>query len=312
MRKIGLILFMVFWSACMYADGGSSAAKQEARQRKIDSIQRVIQYDNFVSFVKDSLQYNVKDTAKYKTRDEEIQANLDSIYNKRLQSLDDDMEKAKSGTYSNTMLWVRILLFSLTFLLIISVVYFILYIRGLQNELDEVVECNNGLNKRLSENATKYTSISSSKSYYEEVGKLQNENRNLMNRMAALEDMLRERKIASEMELSTPSNQQPTSRPVEAQKQLYADSIIDGVFSHVKEQENDDTVFVLKLKSETDASITLYRGAYNKVLANASYLEGCDKQLIGNNSVEIIREGKAEKGFNGKWKVLSPLKVEIR
>ena len=48
------------------------------------------------------------------------------------------------------------------------------------------------------------------------------------------------------------------------------------------------------------------------MLANASYLEGCEKQIIGNSSVEIVREGEAERAFNGKWKVVSPLKVEIR
>ena len=84
------------------------------------------------------------------------------------------------------------------------------------------------------------------------------------------------------------------------------------MFSHVKEQKNDDTIFVLKLKNENTASISIFEQAHGRVIANASFLEGCEKQIIGNSSVEIVREGKAERGFNGKWKVVSPLKVEIR
>ena len=113
-------------------------------------------------------------------------------------------------------------------------------------------------------------------------------------------------------ESSVIANQQTSPKPIETQKLLYADSIIDGEFSHVKERENDDTVFVLTLKSESAASVSIFRQAYGKVIANPSYLEGCEKQIIGNSSVVIVREGEAEKGFNGKWKVVSPLKVEIR
>jgi hypothetical protein len=149
------------------------------------------------------------------------------------------------------------------------------------------------------------------KSYDSEIRSLQNENRDLKNRVAALEDALR-KDVASGVESPVAANQQISSKPVETQKLLFADSIIDGVFSHVKEQENDDTIFVLKLKNENSATISIFKQAYGRVLANASYLEGCEKQIIGNSSVEIVREGEAEKGYNGKWKVVSPLKVEIR
>lgn len=222
-------------------------------------------------------------------------------------------EKAELGEYTSTKLWVRILLFSMAFLLIAILLYLILRFRGLRDEIVDVVKGSGRIKEWLNDykNDKPSTKIAP-KSYDGDIRSLQNENRELKNRLAALEDMLKERNDSSDRERPMASEQQPSSGSVETQKLLYADSIIYGEFSHVKEQENDDTVFVLTLKSESAATVSIFRPAYSKVVANASYLEGCEKQIIGNSSVVVVREGEAEKGFNGKWKVISPLKVEIR
>lgn len=309
MKKIGLILLMVFCVVGLATSKDTASKKYlvlELNKAEMDTINHNV--INMDSAQIAAFNFLINDPVPYYKRDTILQDSLKSLQN----DFTGFQGEVKNGGYNTTEQWVRILLFSLTFLLIVNILYLVLRLRGLRDEIVDVVTDSGRIKEWLKSRGERPSVTPISKSYDGDIRSLQNENRDLRNRVAALEDMLRERKVASEMEPSTPSNQQPTSRPVEAQKQLYADSIIDGVFSHVKEQENEDTVFVLKLKSETDASITLYRGAYNKVLANASYLEGCDKQIIGNNSVDIVREGEAEKGFNGKWKVVSPLKVEIR
>lgn len=311
MKKTGMILFLMFWIVGMYA-GTPSAAQQKNsyivltfNKAQRDTMSYTInmdsaQIDYFNHFLKDPVRYYEKDSA--------LQSDIDTLCSKYLKFQKD----VENGDYNTTVSWVRILLFSLAFLLVVNVLYLVLRLKGLRDEIVDTVTDSSRVKEWLKNSTEKPVITPVSKSYDGDIRNLQNENRDLRNRVAALEDMLKDRNTSSDMESPTTFSQQSSSRPVETQKLLYADSIIDGVFSHVKEKENDDTVFVLKLKSETTASITLYRGACNKVLANASYLEGCEKQIIGNNTIEIVREGEAEKGFNGKWKVVSPLKVEIR
>lgn len=317
MKKIGLILLMLFCVVGVATSKNSGSARNNTAPKKylvldFNKADKDTIHPNVINM--DSAQiaafnFLINDPVPYYKRDTILQDSLKSLQN----DFTGFQDEVKNGEYNSTEQWVRIVLFSMAFVLIAIVIYLVLRLRGLRGEIVSVVTDIGRIKERLNKGVEKPSTNLASKSYDSEIRNLQNANRDLMNRLAALEDLLKEkeRNATSENEPSTIS-QQPTSRPVEAQKQLYADSIIDGVFSHVKEQENEDTVFVLKLKGETDASITLYRGAINKVLANASYLEGCDKQIIGNNFVEIVREGEAEKGFNGKWKVVSPLKVEIR
>lgn len=249
----------------------------------------------------------INDTVRYENS--LLQIELDSLRSE----LSAVRKKAEHGEYNKTKLWTRIMLFSMAFLVIAILFYLVLRLRGLRDEIVDVVRDSGRIKEWLNEfNNEKPSFRPVSKSYDNDIRSLQNENRELKNRVAALEDLLKERNNPSKVKHSSTTEQQPSSKTVETQKLLYADSIIDGEFSHVKEQENDDTVFVLTLKSESTASVAIFRKAYGKVIANASYLEGCEKQIIGNSSVVIVCEGEAEKGFNGKWKVVSPLKVEIR
>ena len=312
MRKIGWVILLMFWATSMYAQEvqpvkpnkpKKTPAQIEAEKRTKDSLQRVNQYNTFMSFVEDSLHY--------KTRDKEIQSNLDSIYNQCILPLNTAMQEVKSGSYNNTMSWVRILLFVLAFVMIVFLLVIIWLIKGLEDEIVSVVTDDNGNIKKWVKRITEKPSITPvQKSYDSEIRDLQKENRELKNRINELEDNIWA--LKNKPEARVIEQQTIPSKPVDSIKLLYSDSIIDGWFCHVWAQENDDTIFVLKLKSENHAIFTVFNQAYNKVLANASYLDGCDKQVLNSNTVDILSEGEAVREANGKWKVVSPLKVELR
>ena len=322
MRKIGWVILLMFWATSMYAQEGElggepskpkkkSKAQIEAEKRTKDSLQRVIQYNTFMSFVEDSLHYKVKDAVKYKTRDEEIQSNLDSIYNKCILPLNTAMQNVESGTYNNTMSWVRILLFVLAFVMFVFLLVIIWLIRGLEDEIVSVVTDNNGEIKKWVKRINEKPSITPvPQSYDSEIRDLHKENRELTNRISELEDSIRA--LKNKPETRVIEQKTIPSKPVDSLKLLYSDSIIDGWFCHVWAQENDDTIFVLKLKSENHATFTIFNQAYNKVLANASYLDGCNKQILNGDTVDVLSEGEAVREANGKWKVVTPLRVELR
>ena len=95
---------------------------------------------------------------------------------------------------------------------------------------------------------------------------------------------------------------------------LYADAIIDDCFVKVRELPNEDSIFVLHLNGENSADFSIYKSAYQRVVANPSFLEGCEKQVLGDTmQLEIVSEGKAQRELsNGKWKVINKLNVIIR
>lgn len=267
-------------------------------------------YRTFESFVEESPTLN----AKFEPIKKDIQAlkvDMDSI-NVRLMKQREVNETAGGllEGYNKNKLLVLIALIALAILLIVSVLYFVLRFNGLREEIVDVVTGSNRIKKWLDNNTEKPSIIPVQKSNDGEIRNLQNENRDLKKRVTQLEDFIREWGKKNE---SIVLDQTPVSpKPVESQKKLFADSIYNEVFLRVRQQENDDTLYVLKLKSETLATYTLYERAYDRVIANTSFLEGCEKQVVGNSSVEIIREGEAEKGADGKWKVVTPLKIEIR
>lgn len=95
---------------------------------------------------------------------------------------------------------------------------------------------------------------------------------------------------------------------------LYADAIIDGYFVKVRETLDEDSVFVLQLNGENSAVFSVFESAKQRVMANPSYLEGCEKQILGNTmELEIMSKGLAQRdASNGKWKVIDKLNVIIR
>lgn len=320
--KKNLLLFMLFslLAGCVFAKPSDTPKAKNSyivwtlNKAEKDTTANSISMDSvqiayFNRFIGDSI--------RYYERDRLIQSELDFLRSE----VSEVREKAAQGEYNSTKLWVRLLLFVLAGIVLGLAIYVFFLQRDLNDDSNGIENLKKEIEKRkkeiedLKKEIGKSNGNASNKdivSIESEIIKVKEENHKLNNRLKDLEHMLKETDLSYDRESAYTPNQQPTSKYVETQKLLYADSIIDGEFSHVKEQENDDTVFVLTLKSESIASVSIFRQAYGKVIANASYLEGCEKQIIGNSSVVIVREGEAEKGFNGKWKVVSPLKVEIR
>lgn len=264
-----------------------------------------LQYSRMMSFFND-------DTIRYTKVDEQLDSEVTLIkgdiinLREKLDQLNASNKEKK--TVGGAPLWVVVVLALLILLLILLGVYAFIRQKKLRKQVIHIVRNSKTIKEWLDEGYEKKMPLVTPKSYDREINALQNENRDLKNRVAALEDALRKK----ETSVSSDTNLGSLAKPQSTPRMLYADSIIDGVFSHVREQENEDTVFLLKLRNNSIASITIFKPAYGKVLANPSYLEGCDKQIIGHNSVEIIQEGEAEISSNGKWRVVAPIRVEIR
>lgn len=95
---------------------------------------------------------------------------------------------------------------------------------------------------------------------------------------------------------------------------LYADFINEGCFSRVTEIPNDDSNFELHLKNEKTAAFIIYLPAMPRIVSNpAAFLQGCDKQVLGQiGEVAINREGLAQYDTDDKWKVINKLNVIIK
>lgn len=81
---------------------------------------------------------------------------------------------------------------------------------------------------------------------------------------------------------------------------LYAEAILEGVLMKVKDRMGDDTIFELDLQSSNIASLTIPRCVHQRILANIAYIDGCEKQIMGNTTVEVI-PGKAMCNDQRKW-----------
>lgn len=95
---------------------------------------------------------------------------------------------------------------------------------------------------------------------------------------------------------------------------LYAESIVEGRFARVKEQCGEDSVFELRLRNEKSAEFAICQSAIRRVIANPSFVDGCDKQVLPNAStIETVSVGIAQKDEStGKWMVSQNLKIVIK
>jgi hypothetical protein len=133
----------------------------------------------------------------------------------------------------------------------------------------------------------------------------------------AIED-LQKRVEALEDSGRSSSTPEESAIPIQSQSQqshsLYADSIYDGKFEHVRETPDDDTVFELKLKQagDTRADVVVYREAYRTVIADSVFLEGCETQVVGKkNTVTMQCDGVASRDDSGNWIISKKPKVLI-
>lgn len=248
----------------------------------------------------------LKDRFNYFDAESSLQAEIDSLQS----SFSEFQLKAENGDYNNTYLWVRILSILSSVFLFLLIIYLIYRLSGLREEVIETVIGSNRVKALISKNYEQKDPSLPAKSYDGDIYDLQSENRVLKTRVAQLEDAI---KLLGRNSLSIVEEPRVKEQPKTQIQLLYADNINEkGVFSHVTERPNDDTFFVLTSKSDSHASFTLYQPAYDKIIANPAFLEGCEKQIVGNTSVIVTDEGEAKKEGNGKWRVTSKVVVEIR
>ena len=140
------------------------------------------------------------------------------------------------------------------------------------------------------------------------------ENISLGEKIESLRAELRRERENATVAANVAQTSQTTSPQSPAPSFLYADAIIDDYFVKTKDSPCDDSIFVLRLEGEESAVFNIYKQAYQRVVANPSFLEGCEKQILGDSmQLEVISEGRAQREVsNGKWKVVSRLNVIIK
>ena len=141
------------------------------------------------------------------------------------------------------------------------------------------------------------------------IADLDNKMKNVEDKISKIERKLNERNDGSRSNVAS-------AQVVKIAKR-YADSIMpNGNLANVSEQPGEDCTFVLTLKngpSDTQATVTVYEGAYERISANPAFLEGCDytKSRNAARPVTVDREGSAQLR-GGVWTIVSKPVVTIR
>ncbi|MBR0175866.1 MAG: LysM peptidoglycan-binding domain-containing protein [Bacteroidales bacterium] len=224
-------------------------------------------------------------------------------------------EKPTSQSHS----WVWLLFGLLTGLALGVMFVYVFCVKKLKAELESKENELYQANSRLSTEKTNVnTELSRLRS---KIQTLEREKRELLDENVGLGEEIDRLKAApnnylnenSKMELDSNSSKS-SNHATASSVTLYADAIIDGYFVRVREIPNEDSIFVMLLNGEGTATFEVYESAYNRVVANPSFLEGCEKQIIGESlRLEIISKGVAQRDFsNGKWKIINKLNVIIR
>ena len=143
---------------------------------------------------------------------------------------------------------------------------------------------------------------------------LLNENISLGEKLEQLRSLQYQNKKERADDTKVLSTKQNSTSVTVLSTDLYADAIIDDYLIKVRETPGEDSIFVLRLSGETMADFSLYQPAYQRILANPSFVEGCEMQITGNNlQLEVVSNGKARlESLDGKWKVIEKLKIIIK
>ncbi|GHT46414.1 hypothetical protein AGMMS49965_23970 [Bacteroidia bacterium] len=84
-----------------------------------------------------------------------------------------------------------------------------------------------------------------------------------------------------------------------------------GAFHKVTATPTEDTIFKInKTHSGKTATFEVYRDAYETVIECPDFLEGCEVQKIGSQSVETTEKGEAELEYN-TWKITKKAKIKF-
>lgn len=226
-----------------------------------------------------------------------------------------DPDPIPSHSYS----WVWLLLGLLIGMVLGAFLLYVLFANKLRAELEhkenELSRLNYNLTSEKSSAGSELSRLHSRIKLIEQKNKdLDNENNSLREEIAQLKTA-QQRVSEYRTERTSPINTNQVSNETSgSSKTLYADAIIDDCFVKVRETPNEDSIFILHLNGENTADFSIYKSAYQRVVANPSFLEGCEKQILGDiMQLEIVSEGKAQREVsNGKWKVINKLNVLIK
>ena len=220
---------------------------------------------------------------------------------------------------SQTYTWVWLLLGLLIGMVLGAFLLYVLFAKKLKAELEhkenELSRVNYSLTNEKSNNSSELSRLRLKNQNLEQKNNdLDNENNSLREEIARLktaQQRVNEYRTERTIPVSTNMVSSETSGSSTA---LYADAIIDNCFVKVRETPNEDSIFILHLNGENSADFSIHKSAYQRVVANPSFLEGCEKQVLGDTmQLEIVSEGKAQRELsNGKWKVINKLNVIIR
>lgn len=206
--------------------------------------------------------------------------------------------------------------------LIVAVILFIILYKKIEKtfseDLKDAEKESHELRKQLNDNnSDKSFKEKRLKELEDEVNQFKKENDSL--KMEIMHLQKNTSKVQSTINQETVEDQSVSENTPETPEprivSLYSDCIVDGYFNRVSERPDEDTVFELVLDEEnkSEASVDVYQGAHRRIIANPAFIDGCEKQIVGNSSVHIDNKGIAEKDAdNGKWRLIKAPIIEIR
>lgn len=207
--------------------------------------------------------------------------------------------------------------------LIIAIIVFIIlykkieksFLEDLKDAEKETYELRRQLNDKHSDKSIKEKRL---KELEGEIDKFKKENDSLKMEIMHLQNNTYKVQSTTNQEIvegqPVIDNNPPTPEPPRIVS-MYSDCIIDGYFNRVSERPDEDTVFELVLDDENMnmASVDVYQGAHRRIIVNPAFIDGCEKQIVGNSNVRVERKGIAEKDAdNGKWRLIKAPMIEIR
>lgn len=197
--------------------------------------------------------------------------------------------------------------------------YKFLYVNKLHNELKQTTIDLDLVKDELQEMKGKFNEIMRLKSRVQSLEKEKRElvakNASLLEENVTLGENIDSMKETLHVEATQHATEEQSIKSSNKQpKNLYAETIVDDYFVKVSDTPTEDSIFVLNMINENEASFTIYTPAYQRVIANPAFLEGCDKQILAvTMQIDIDSKGTARRDFsNGKWKVINKLNVIIR
>lgn len=250
--------------------------------------------------------------------------NDSAYYRKELGNIYEDISSLKllSENSKSYFIWIKMLLYPSAALVLALLIFFII---DKKNRTDEILYVLTG---RKSDNKTHRLALWENEliaKAEERANQIPQRNtdsqstiselylsiKDLQKRIATLEDIIR---IKSDIVLNQVEEQPIPVLPTPTSITLYADAIINNMLHKITEQPNDDTVFELFLKTPTDkiATLTIFSEAYRRVLKNADFIDGCEKQRVNKNAINLdIEKGEAQLQDNGKWQITKKANIKF-